>query len=170
MYLGLPAPDPPVQPRDARPGLYRSVRDHSTIKVENTNAALSVDGRPVPSAARFVNDKMFLRNPVYGEDVWERVDQFIPADLSAFAGIYASDEAETVLRVELENGNLVIHRRPDASFKLEPTYAGAFESPLGSVHFLRDTSGKIVALSLAGSRVWDLRFTRQNAETPAALH
>jgi hypothetical protein len=113
---------------------------------------------------------MFLPNPVYGEDVWERVEQFIPANLSAFAGVYASDEAETVLRVVLENGKLTIHRRPDASFTLEPTYADAFQSPLGSVRFLRDTTGKIVALSLAASRVWDLRFTRQNSDTAAALH
>jgi hypothetical protein len=113
---------------------------------------------------------MFLPNPVYGEDVWERVEQFTPANLSAFAGVYASDEAETALRVVLENGNLVIHRRPDASFTLKPTYADAFDSPLGSVHFLRDATGKIVALSLAGSRVWDLRFTRQNSDTAAALH
>jgi hypothetical protein len=64
---------------------------------------------------------------------------------------------------------LVIQRRPDASVTLEPTYADAFESPLGSVHFLRDATGKIVALSLAGSRVWDLRFTRQNSDTPAGF-
>jgi hypothetical protein len=38
------------------------------------------------------------------------------------------------------------------------------------VHFFRDATGKVVALSLAGSRVWDLRFTRQNSDTPAALH
>jgi CubicO group peptidase (beta-lactamase class C family) len=170
LYLSLPAPDPPVPPKDAPPGLYRNVRDHSTVKVENTNGALTFDGRPVPSSARFANDKMFLPNPVYGEDVWERVEQFIPGNLSAFAGVYASDEAETVLRVVLEKGNLVIHRRPDASFTLKPTYADAFESPLGSVHFLRDATGKIVALSLAGSRVWDLRFTRQNSDTPAAPH
>jgi hypothetical protein len=113
---------------------------------------------------------MFLPNPVYGEDVWDLVEQFIPANSSTFAGVYASDEAETVLRVVFEKGNLVIHRRPDASFALEPTYADAFESPLGSVHFLRDATGKIVALSLAGSRVWDLRFTRQNSDRSVALH
>jgi CubicO group peptidase (beta-lactamase class C family) len=169
-YLGLPAPDPPVPPKDATLGLYRNVRDHSIVKVENTNGALTFGGRPVESAARFANERMFLPNPVYGEDVWERVEQFIPANLSAFAGFYASDEAETVLRVVLENGKLTIHRRPDASFTLEPTYADAFESPLGSVRFLRDATGKIVALSLAGSRVWDLRFTRQNSDTPGALH
>ena len=170
LYLGLPAPDPPAPPKDVKPGLYRSIRDHSTIKVESKNGALTFDGSPFPGAARFANDKMFLPDSVYGEDVWERVQPSIPANLSAFAGVYASDEAETVLRVALENGKLVMHRRPDASFTLEPTYADAFASPLGSVHFLRDTTGKIITLSLSGSRVWDLRFTRQNSDTPVAIH
>lgn len=170
LYLGLPAPDPPVVPKDARPGFYRSVRDHSTIKVETANGGLTFDGHPVQIAARFVNDKMFLPNPVYDEDVWERVEPWTPANLGVFAGVYTSYEAETVLHVVLDNGKLVMHRRPDASFTLEPTYADAFQSSLGSVHFLRDAAGKVVALSLAGSRVWDLRFTRQNSDTPATLH
>lgn len=170
LYLGLPAPDPPVVPKDARPGLYRSVRDHSTIKVETANGGLTFDGHPVQIAARFANDKMFLPNPVYDEDVWERVEPWTPANLGVFAGVYTSYEAETVLHVVLDNGKLVMHRRPDASFTLEPTYADAFQSSLGSVHFLRDAAGKVVALSLAGSRVWDLRFTRQNSDTPATLH
>jgi CubicO group peptidase (beta-lactamase class C family) len=163
LYLGLPAPDPPAPPKDVKPGLYRSVRDHSTIKVESKNGAPTFDGQPFDGAARFANDKMFLTDSVYGDDVWERVEPWTPADLNAFAGVYASDEAETALRVAVESGKLVMHRRPDASFTLEPTYTDAFESPLGSVHFLRDASGKIAGLSLSDSRVWDLRFTRQNS-------
>src|SRR5208282_5071337 len=134
------------------------------------NGILIFDGHPAEIAVRFANDKMFLTDSVYGDDVWERVEQSIPANLSAFVGVYASDEAETVLRVVLENGNLVIHRRPDATFTLKPTYTDAFESRLASVHFLRDGTGKIVALSLAGSRVWDLRFAHENSDMPAAPH
>lgn len=170
LYLGLPPPDPPIVPKNAKTGLYRSTRDHVTIKVENKNGALTFGGHPVEIAVRFANDKMFLPNPVYGEDVWERVEQWTPADLNAFAGVYASDEAETVLRLAVENGRLVMHRRPDASFTLEPTYVDAFASPLDDGRFLRDATGKIVALSLASGRVWDLRFTRQNSDTPAVFH
>ena len=157
-------------PKDAKAGLYRNTRDHDTIKVENKNGVLTFGGQPFDGAVRFANDKMFLPNPVYGDDVWERVEPWTPADLGAFTGVYASDEAETVLRVVVENGKLVMHRRPDASFTLEPTYADAFASPLDDVRFLRDTTGKIVALSLASGRVWDLRFTRQNPDTPAVPH
>jgi len=100
---------------------------------------------------------------VYGDDVWERVEPWTPANQSAFVGVYASDEAETVLRVVVENGNLAIHRRPNSSFTLKPTYTDAFECSLGNVRFLRDATGKIAALSLSGPRVWDLRFTRDAA-------
>jgi len=169
LYLGLPAPEVPVPPKDAPSGLYRSVRDHVTMKVENAKGALTFDGRPVQSVVRFADGKMFLSDPVYGEDVWERVEQWTPANLNGFAGVYVSEEAETVLRVVLENGNLVIHRRPDASFALKPTYTDAFESPIGSVRFVRDASGKVIALSLGEGRVWDLRFTRQNSDVAAGL-
>jgi CubicO group peptidase (beta-lactamase class C family) len=170
LYLGLPDPDPPAPPKDVKTGLYRSVRDPETIKVETKDGALTFDGRPFSGAVRFVNDRMVMTDTVYGEDVWERVEPWTPTDLSAFAGVYASDEAETVLRVVVENGKLVVHRRPDGSFPLEPRYADAFSSPLGSVHFVRDAGGKIVAFSLADGRVWDLRFLRRDADTAAAVH
>lgn len=164
MYLGLPAPDRPTPPKDVTAGLYMDVRgDHSTTAVEDANGTLTFNGRPVEIGARFAGDTIFLPNPVYGEDVWLRVRPSVPANLSAFAGVYTSDEAETVLRVTVENGNLVMHRRPDAAFPLKPTYADAFDCPLAVVRFVRDANGKVVALSLADSRVWDLRFTRQSS-------
>jgi CubicO group peptidase (beta-lactamase class C family) len=151
LYLNSPKPGPPAPPPGFKPGLYRSLRDNRTINIES----------PSPHQ-RFADGKMMIPNPTYGEDVWERVYQWTPADLSPFAGAYSSDEAETVLTVAVENGKLSIHRRPNSSFALKPTYTDAFDSPLGSVRFLRDTTGKIVALSLGESRVWDLRFTRHD--------
>jgi CubicO group peptidase (beta-lactamase class C family) len=171
LYLGIsPRPDPPPPPADLKPGLYRSVRDHATLQVEYANGKFTFDGRPVGIGVRFADDKMMLLNPTYGEDVWERVEPWTPSSLSAFAGVYASDEAETTLRVVVENGKLVIHRRPDASFALQPTYTDAFACSLGSVRFLRDATGKVVALSLGGQRVWDLRFAREDSGVTAATH
>jgi hypothetical protein len=71
--------------------------------------------------------------------------------------------AAAVLGVVLENGNLVIHRRPNASFVLSAADADYFESSLGAVHFLRNPIDRIVALSLIRDRPWDLRFTRKSA-------
>jgi CubicO group peptidase (beta-lactamase class C family) len=158
LYLGGPKSNAPLRPESGKPGLYRSRRDPATFRVGN--------GRAMPTGARFEGDKMIVPNATYGEDVWERVEQWAPTDVNAFAGVYASDEAETVLRVAVEKGSLVIHRRPDSSFTLRPTYTDAFECPLGNVRFLRDATGKIGALSLGRSRVWDLRFTRQDLGKP----
>ncbi|HEX4321724.1 MAG TPA: serine hydrolase domain-containing protein [Acidobacteriaceae bacterium] len=163
LYLGIAKPEPTASSplnsaKSADAGLYRSVRDHATVES---------DGNPVGTRVRFADGKMFTANPTYGEDVWERVEAWTPKELGSFVGVYSSDEAETELRVAFENGKLVIHRRPDASFPLTPRYEDAFESDLGNVHFLRDGAGKVVALSLGDSRVWDLRFTRQAEIAPA---
>jgi hypothetical protein len=105
---------------------------------------------------------MLVGNPEYGEDIWEWVEPWTPANPGEFAGVYVSDEAETVLNVELHDGKLVIHRRPDSSFELKPTYADAFDCSLGSIHFVRGADGKIIALEAGSSRVWNLRFDRKN--------
>jgi hypothetical protein len=52
----------------------------------------------------------------------------------------------------------VVDRRPNDSIPLTPTYKDAFNSSLGVVRFLRDSSGKVTGLSVSESRVWDLRF------------
>ncbi len=152
LYLGAAPPQPSAHP-DIKPGLYRSIRDHSTITVDAAN---------VPAAARFEDGKMIISDPVYGDDVWERVEPSIPTNLSEFVGVYSSGEAECVLRVVIENGGLAIHSRPNSSFALKPSYADAFSFGVGNVRFLRDASQKIVALSLSSPRVWDLRFTRDD--------
>jgi CubicO group peptidase (beta-lactamase class C family) len=78
-----------------------------------------------------------------------------PKQLASFAGTYTSDEIETTLRVVVEGGGLVIHRRPADEIPLTPTGTDAFASTIGTIRFL----GK--ELSLHESRVWDLRFRRQ---------
>ena len=153
LYLGLPNAAPNVAAKDFKPGLYRSVRDRATINIDQQTIQ---DLR-----ARFEGDKLFLANSTYGEDVWEHMERWTPANAGEFTGTYASDEAEIAFHIALENGTLVMHRHPDASFPLKPTYPDAFESDLGSVHFLRDATGKVSSFALGSSRVWDLRFRRQ---------
>jgi CubicO group peptidase (beta-lactamase class C family) len=79
-----------------------------------------------------------------------------PEQLSSFAGTYYNDEIETTLTVAVENGRLVIHRRPADTILLTATGTDAFENrSFGTVRFLGNE------LSIHESRVWDLRFKRQ---------
>jgi CubicO group peptidase (beta-lactamase class C family) len=103
-----------------------------------------------------------------GTTIYDRVTPAHPTatDLAALAGDYTSDEAELTLRVAVEAGRLVIHRRPDSTFVLTPTYADAFTSDLGGIRFIRTAKGVVTELSVSVDRVWDLRFKR--AASPAA--
>jgi hypothetical protein len=80
--------------------------------------------------------------------------------LRAYAGRYRSDEAETELVAAIDNGQLVLRRRPDTVFRLTPAWADAFASQAGTVQFRRGTDGRVHELSLSGARMYDLRFRR----------
>jgi CubicO group peptidase (beta-lactamase class C family) len=94
---------------------------------------------------------------------YERVAPAKPSasDLASYAGVYTSDEAETVLTAVVEGGTLLLMRSPDTKIELTPAYADAFNAgSLGVVIFRRDGAGRIVELSVSQDRVWDLRFRR----------
>jgi CubicO group peptidase (beta-lactamase class C family) len=172
---------PPVEAK-THAGLYRSVRDSTTISIEDRDGQLILDHRLVfeslprgtykagESTVFFEADstgkveRVSMSNPVYGRDVWEKVDGAHPsaAKLQELTGDYTSDEAEVAFEIKVENGALVLHRRPATSMTLRPTYNDAFACDLGAVRFLRDASGKVTGLSVGEGRVWDLRFARTN--------
>jgi CubicO group peptidase (beta-lactamase class C family) len=129
---------------------------------------------------------LFPQSPVRfltgGRQVWEvdahglrRTDEFglveeygrtapwtpTPKQLESYGGTYVSDEAEAELRAVVDNGRLVLMRRPDRTIALTPIYADVFgASDLGTVFFRRDNNGRATALSVSQDRVWDLRFRR----------
>jgi CubicO group peptidase (beta-lactamase class C family) len=151
IFLGDAAKAQPPRPMvPAKSGLYRSLRDHSTIEVG------------AESRNEFAGDRMRVPSEMDGGTWYERVEPWtpVPAELAALTGEYTSDEAEVTFRVAVEQGGLVIHRRPDAVIKLTPTYKDAFRSSLGSIRFLRDGAGRVDELSVGESRVWDLRFRK----------
>jgi hypothetical protein len=81
--------------------------------------------------------------------------------LAALAGSYWSEEAETMLIAAVDQGALVLRRRPDTVIKLTPTGADKFRGSIGTVTFMRNASGAVESLSVNQERVWDLRFTRK---------
>jgi CubicO group peptidase (beta-lactamase class C family) len=95
--------------------------------------------------------------------VYEPVPEFTPTpvDLGAYVGEYYSADAEVSLTATVENGELVLRRRPASRMRLTPVYADAFDGPFGRIRFMRDATGRITELSVRQERVWDLRFTRR---------
>jgi hypothetical protein len=86
-------------------------------------------------------------------------------ELQQFAGTYVSGEAEASMTAVVEDGALVLTRRPATALKLTPIYPDAFSSPeLGIVIFRRDRDGRVQAFSVVQDRVWDLRFVRDQAQ------
>jgi CubicO group peptidase (beta-lactamase class C family) len=156
----------------ARAGLYRSIRDHETLSIEVKDGHLQLARRgplaALPPNAEFETDssgkvtRLRLATEVDEGNYYEKVDRANPTatDLQAMVGKYASDEAEVTLEVSVEQGGLVIHRHPDTTIALAPTYRDGFSSSLGSIRFIRDGSGHVTEMSIGEQRVWDLRLRR----------
>jgi hypothetical protein len=107
--------------------------------------------------------RLRMASEMDGGTYFDKVEPAKPttAELEAMAGTYSSDEAEVTLKVTVEQGGLVIHRRPDTKIPLKPTYRDAFQAPqLGSVRFIRNPRGRIIEMSIGEERVWDLRLRR----------
>ena len=83
------------------------------------------------------------------------------AQLGALAGNYWSDEAETLLTAAVDQGGLVLKRRPADVIKLTAIAPDKFRGSIGTVTFVRNASGGVDALSVNQDRVWDLRFAKK---------
>ena len=82
-------------------------------------------------------------------------------NLKDYVGDYRSDEAELLLTAKIDNGRLVLRRRPGTLIALEPVSQDTFRGQIGTVRFHRNASGLVDAFSIRQDRVWDLRFARQ---------
>jgi CubicO group peptidase (beta-lactamase class C family) len=167
---------------EARAGLYREVGSGAPLSLVMDDGHLrmetgptlhplspdryqvgSGDGRltfqPAASGAR----AGFTRfSGPWEEGVYEPVESFEPSleELAAYVGDFRSADAEVTFRVALEDGRLVVHRRPSSTLPLEPVYLDGFRSPLGFVRFFRDGTGRVTELGLSQARVHDIRFHR----------
>ena len=83
-----------------------------------------------------------------------------PAELDALTGSYWSEEAETMFVAAVDQGSLVLRRRPDAVIKLTAIGPGKFRGSIGTVTFMKSASGSVDSFSVSQDRVWDLRFSR----------
>jgi len=179
--------DPPDDARrpsvpSSRAGLYRNTVTGVPLGILNKDGQWMLEGGSAPAnllvpgsesdlesrqtGRQYDFDARGLRvsNPNGTVDLFERVEPVTPSpgDLLELAGVYSSDEAETVLDVAVNGSTLVVKRRPNTTVALRPIYKDAFSGPgLGVVRFRRDAAGKVVALSVVVDRAWDLRFERK---------
>lgn len=82
------------------------------------------------------------------------------ADLAAFAGRYRSDEIGVTYEVRVEKDSLTLTARPGVVLSLRPAYPDAFTVRGSTVWFTRDRSGRVAAMHVSESRVWDLVFQK----------
>jgi CubicO group peptidase (beta-lactamase class C family) len=108
-------------------------------------------GFRVESADGRVVDRL---EPVEPVELWnENVEEYL--------GAFRSPDAEVTLTFELENDALVINRRPSDRAPLRPAYKDAFFTPIGFLRFVRDEAGEIEYATIHQSRVYDMRFYRE---------
>ncbi len=82
------------------------------------------------------------------------------ADLAAFSGQYRSNELGSIMSVAVEGTQLTLSVRDGLAVPLAPTFRDAFDSDAGAVWFTRDARGRVTALHLGDTRVWDLTVPR----------
>lgn len=187
LYLaGHIRPDPPRRARHvltpaesaAATGMFRDTTTGEALMVTAADGGVRIARATflAESARRFASDdgrvwqvdgdgRATLTDRFGTVDAFERVEPAEPGPdaLQALAGTYWSEDAETEIVVAVENGSLVLKRRPDTTIVLRPLYKDAFAGSIGTVVFRRD--GPSVQFSIVQDRVWDMRFTRRAGET-----
>jgi CubicO group peptidase (beta-lactamase class C family) len=163
---------------EAATGMFRNTVTGEAITVTKADDGVRVDRTAYVSSSgrRFVNqsggawevraDNSARLTDQYGSlDTFEQVTPVNPpvSELMELVGTYVSEDAETTLVASIEEGALVLKRRPDTAVRLTPTYKDAFTGSLGTVVFRR--GGKTLELSVVQDRVWDMRFSRREALT-----
>lgn len=77
-------------------------------------------------------------------------------ELQAFAGSYRSEELGVTYAVNVVGDTLTLTLRPGRALPLRPVYPDAFSARGSTVWFSRDRAGRITAMHVSETRLWDL--------------
>lgn len=157
-------------------GIYRNTRTHASLEVAPGAAArfralpngwfwvgnnsrwrfeLGPDGRPTGLCiAQPDGDTVTYRYA--GEKFWVPTRE----QLRAFEGAYPSDEIAVTYQVKVVGDSLTLSPRVGSVMTLRPTYPDGFRARGAAVWFARDRGGRVRAMHLSESRVWDLVVPR----------
>jgi hypothetical protein len=164
-------------------GIWIDPRNYRHVKISLENGDLKIDGGPalIPVSStdfqlgnsgtmyRFLNseesERPFIRviKEGYQEELLAPVNSSNSDNnnLSIYTGTFQSPDAETELIIELKDEKLILNRRPNDSFELDPVYEDAFLAQgFGLIRFIRSNYGQIAQFTYSGGRVYDLRFNR----------
>jgi CubicO group peptidase (beta-lactamase class C family) len=83
-----------------------------------------------------------------------------PGDLDALAGEYHSNDADATWQLAAEAGRLYASINGAWKVPLDPAGPDRFAGGPWSLHFVRDSEGKIKGAELHRSRIWNLWFDR----------
>jgi len=89
---------------------------------------------------------------------------FDPKDLPSYSGAYWSDEVETQYTIRVKDGKLIAEHVHHGEISLTPLARDQFRGSnwfMPEVRFIRDSSGKVVAMTLGGNRISAIRFARR---------
>ena len=159
-------------------GMYRNVALGGAQTIVRGDNGLWIENGPpliatapnqflLPNGARLVfdgNGKGTVTDEFGTVEHLERLPRVNPpaTELSGYEGVYASNEAEVELRAAVENGRLVLKRRPATTIVLNPLYTDAFTAQgLGTIVFHRDTNQRPIEFVVSQERVWAMRFGRK---------
>jgi len=94
--------------------------------------------------------------------VYERAEEFkpTPAELAEYVGQYQSDEIESIYRMAIQDGKLVLERLKSGPAPLAPAIKDLFTNPLGNIRFVRDAQGKVAGFILNRGRILNFRFKK----------
>jgi len=88
------------------------------------------------------------------------------ADLSSRAGVYSSEEIDSVYEIKAEKDTLVLFRRRREPDKLLPVTSDLYLGSVGRIFFTRDNRGQISGFRLSTGRVQNLRFEKVQRDIP----
>ena len=164
---------------EAIAGLYRSTETGEPLRLVKEQSGLRIEGGAplqAQSGTRFSttnrrtveveSGRLRLIDQFGTVEPYERIPdaQLQPRPLTDYVGTYVSDEAEVTYAVSVQDGTLVLKRRPDTIIRLAVVYADGFRG-LGFIRFHRDSGGKVTGFSVSQDRVWDLRFVKSQTPT-----
>jgi hypothetical protein len=110
------------------------------------------------------NDQFELRSTDGKTTRYRRAKGYAPTaeELKAFAGRYESDEIGVVFRLETRGNTLqaLIEHSPSRVLEIKPVDRDTFQIARMFMRFVRDKSGKVVALDYSNQVIRNVKFTR----------